>query len=259
MNLLTPKLQAYYEPIDHRIYTIDGNGHLQVLHLSNNSWTISTLLYPVTKAGLVRVEDELLIIGGETVPSTNGTMVQRMDLNTWQWREYPNELPAPYISRNNVVLMGEHVFGFTHQFMFAAYCANLSLCGTVDPDQCSYFCYNGTCDDPMAGCEDGNPCTINDQCRAGKCFNGDKLPDDTECEDGESCLLGDKCMDGNCQTGLIWNPECTTPSKIPINSQEPTSSNPNTPADGDSQLSTSPCIAISINLLLLIPFLTKVF
>jgi hypothetical protein len=252
--------KAYYEPIDQRIYTIDGNGFLQVLHLSNTSWTISNLLYPVTKAGLVRVEDELLIIGGETVPSTNGTMVQRMNLKTWEWTQYPNELPVPFISRNNVVLMGEHVYGFTHDFMIVAYCANLSVCATVDPSQCSYFCWNGTCTDPMDECEDGNPCTINDQCRAGKCYNGDRLVDGTDCDDGESCLIGDKCEKGFCQTGLIWNPDCTTPTNIPINGQTPSniplgnqgpsSNNP----DGSSQLSSSTRISVHL-LWLLAPFL----
>jgi hypothetical protein len=257
--------KAYYEPIDQRIYTIDGNGFLQVLHLSNTSWTISNLLYPVTKAGLVRVEDELLIIGGETVPSTNGTMVQRMNLKTWEWTQYPNELPAPFISRNNVVLMGEQLFAFTHEFMIVAYCANSSACATVDPSQCSYFCWNGTCTDPMDECEDGNPCTINDRCREGKCVNGNKLADGTDCDDGESCLIGDKCMNGHCQTGLIWNPDCTTPTNIPISgqtpsniplgSQGPSSNNPaKTPSQGGSQLSSSTCIGISSLLWFVVPF-----
>jgi hypothetical protein len=79
-----------------------------------------------------------------------------------------------------------------------------------------------------AGCEDGNPCTVNDRCVAGRCAAGPLLqcpridlcrqpptcnptsgscavgasvPDGVSCDDGNLCTQVDQCRDGQCQGG----------------------------------------------------------
>ena len=64
----------------------------------------------------------------------------------------------------------------------------------------------------MAGCDDGNGCTV-DVCQAdGTCGHG-TLADGATCTDGNSCTQGDICTAGICATGTLLNcadgNECT--------------------------------------------------
>lgn len=46
-------------------------------------------------------------------------------------------------------------------------------------------------------CDDGNPCTADDQCTGGVCA-GTEVAAGTACDDGESCTTGDICVAGVC-------------------------------------------------------------
>jgi len=86
----------------------------------------------------------------------------------------------------------------------------------------------GQCTNPAkidgTACDDQNPCTLQDSCRAGLCLGGQpvtcpapgpcqlegtcdpaqggcvnpNLPDATPCDDGSLCTQGDSCQGGNC-------------------------------------------------------------
>ncbi len=91
--------------------------------------------------------------------------------------------------------------------------------------------FTGDCSNPTkqdgSGCDDGNPCTLNDACDSGVCVStgevdcgdvpvcmqnyacnpntgnceGDELPDGTECEDESLCSTYSSCRDGLCAAG----------------------------------------------------------
>ncbi len=78
-------------------------------------------------------------------------------------------------------------------------------------------CVTGSVPDGMP-CNDGDPCTIDDQCDEGTCVAGETdpgciptgcevEPDGSPCEDGDPCTIDDLCLDGECQGGAI-TPEC---------------------------------------------------
>ena len=98
-------------------------------------------------------------------------------------------------------------------------CDDLNPCTT---DSCSALagCIFEVNDDL---CDDGNKCTLNDQCVAGvcvgqaqTCFDGNPCTTDvcdpdvgcthtlneSPCEDGDPCTYGDKCALGECQSGV---------------------------------------------------------
>ena len=74
-------------------------------------------------------------------------------------------------------------------------------------------CHNGYCSGTPKNCDDGNPCTT-DFCEAnsGICMNinNDTLP----CDDGNACTVGDMCINGQCISGPLTNCDdqnvCTT-------------------------------------------------
>jgi len=113
------------------------------------------------------------------------------------------------------------------------------------------WCTDDACD-PASGCshvynhapcDDGNACTLDDQCIVGACVGGVKACDDGNpctidtcnpavaggcvfafndwpCDDGDPCTLGDTCMDGACASGMGQLPcddgnACTQDSCLP--------------------------------------------
>ena len=107
----------------------------------------------------------------------------------------------------------------------------LTICDDNDPctaDACDTK--TGKCTTPAAAdgsvCDDGQKCTLNDACYAGKCASGQALvcqddnpctadacdkatgkcvapseKDGTECDDGKACTLKDACESGKCASG----------------------------------------------------------
>lgn len=111
-------------------------------------------------------------------------------------------------------------------------------CGTTNLDLCDdgNLCTSDTCDpktgcshgkDVVSVCEEGDPCTVGDQCADGTCKPGPatncddgKLCTDDSCEsdsgcvykphagacdDGDACTNGDACQGGACASGVPAN------------------------------------------------------
>lgn len=155
-------------------------------------------------------------------------------------------------------------------------------CPDTPPDQCRAA---GVCDPTTGGCiyppmpdgstcDDGDPCTLQDECRSGACAgtpvcpapdgchlvatcNPDTLecdeapavPDGTLCEDGDPCTFGDTCVAGACTSNAVVCPgqdQCRTST---CNSTTGTCSEPtNQPNfipcdDGDPCTTGDECIA----------------
>ena len=87
-----------------------------------------------------------------------------------------------------------------------------------DGDSCTINdqCVQGACmSGPPMVCDDGNPCTV-EACKAGVCQTA---PEDGQCDDGNACTLGDHCDGGQCAYDEVQecnddNP-CTTDSCNP--------------------------------------------
>jgi len=78
-------------------------------------------------------------------------------------------------------------------------------------------CVTGSVPDGMP-CNDGDPCSMDDQCDDGECVGGETdpacvptgcedAPDGEPCNDGDPCTLDDLCIGGECVGGAI-TPEC---------------------------------------------------
>ncbi|MBM4394752.1 MAG: hypothetical protein FJ087_03570 [Deltaproteobacteria bacterium] len=98
-----------------------------------------------------------------------------------------------------------------------------SACGADDPCLRTGECAGGQCSAAPADCDDENPCTDDscvplEGCRNVANFDG--------CEDGDPCTLGDQCRDGECVTGFLpldcWdgNP-CTADLCTPAGCENP--------------------------------------
>jgi hypothetical protein len=79
-----------------------------------------------------------------------------------------------------------------------------ALCDDGNPCTLLDVCKAGVCQGSPAPdgtlCTDGNTCTANDSCRLGTC-KGDPVPDTTPCTDGDPCTVGDSCTGGVCVSG----------------------------------------------------------
>src|SRR5690606_27756399 len=74
--------------------------------------------------------------------------------------------------------------------------ATACMRSTCNPDA-------GTCEmSPRldgTGCDDDNPCSVDDTCQAGEC-RGVPEADHAPCDDGNSCTLADRCLSGRCRS-----------------------------------------------------------
>jgi hypothetical protein len=137
----------------------------------------------------------------------------------------------------NACTIGDHCAGGKCLFTGSPDCDDSNVCtkDSCDPDSgCAQTAIS-------AACDDGDPCTINDQCADGACGSGPQVDcddgnpctDDTcneqglcehlanaaDCNDGNECTVGDHCADGNCSNGGLVNCDdkdvCTTDSCDP--------------------------------------------
>ncbi len=123
-------------------------------------------------------------------------------------------------------------------------CKTVSDC-TDNIAQCKQWgCVAGQCvaQDAAGACDDGNACTLNDQCAGGECVAGavetctnqaappncqkwacnpnvgcelQNLTDNTDCNDGLFCTVDDKCVNGSCQGGGDKSCTSTDPCQTP--------------------------------------------
>lgn len=63
-----------------------------------------------------------------------------------------------------------------------------------------------------AACDDGNPCTMGDECTARRC-GGEPTADGTACSDDRPCTTGDACDAGVCRGGLLPRTHCSRPTR----------------------------------------------
>ncbi len=67
--------------------------------------------------------------------------------------------------------------------------------------------YDGSCSLSFTdnACEDGNPCTENDQCDidTGVCEEGSTVADDTACDDQSDASVNDRCQSGLCEGDVL--------------------------------------------------------
>ena len=139
----------------------------------------------------------------------------------------------------NACTTGDHCTGGQCVFQGTPDCDDGNVCSkdTCEPDTgCTHIAIPGACDD-------GNPCTINDQCDNGECGSGPQVDcddgnsctddacseqglcvhaaNDAACDDGNACTIGDHCADGKCGNGGLENCNdqdvCTTDSCDPAN------------------------------------------
>ena len=108
-------------------------------------------------------------------------------------------------------------------------------CNDGEPCTVEDSCLDGACGGVPNNCDDGTSCTTN-WCEDGIGCQLSPVENGTECDDGESCLLGDQCTDGICESGDVFNAcddnnDCTTDTcKLKIGCQ-------NTPVDDGSDCS----------------------
>ena len=89
-------------------------------------------------------------------------------------------------------------------------CVNLPLnggqCNDNDPCTVADHCKAGVCVGDLVECDDGNPCT-NDVCsETGGC---DSQPNSDPCDDLDPCTVKDSCFQGNCE-GYEMSCDCQT-------------------------------------------------
>ncbi len=115
-----------------------------------------------------------------------------------------------------------------------------------DGDACTMAdsCNDGLCvGGPAVNCNDGNPCT-DDSCEAltGCNHSANNLP----CEDGNLCTLGDQCAQGACQSGKL--PDCDDNNPCTLDTCVPQKGCQHTPAalacdDGNACTANDQCVA----------------
>ncbi|MSP93106.1 MAG: hypothetical protein EXR79_15120 [Myxococcales bacterium] len=76
--------------------------------------------------------------------------------------------------------------------------ANAVACDDKEPCTAKDTCKAGSCQGAPLLCDDQNPCTT-DACEAGK--GCDAVPNSVACSDGSACTVGDQCGGGSCQPG----------------------------------------------------------
>ncbi len=90
-----------------------------------------------------------------------------------------------------------------------------TTCDDGDPYTDGEACRAGACEGGTAvschgtadgiACDDGNPCTQDDRCGANEC-HGLPLADGTACDDHDACTTGDVCLEGLCRANAV---DCT--------------------------------------------------
>lgn len=76
-----------------------------------------------------------------------------------------------------------------------AMCDVSGVCRRTSTCAAGEMCCGGAC--APAGCNDGNPCTV-DSCELTGCVNA---PNTASCDDGDFCTINDRCSAGSCQPG----------------------------------------------------------
>ncbi len=105
------------------------------------------------------------------------------------------------------------LFGCSH-FANHAACADSDSC-TLDTCVAAVGCKQSASAD-ATGCNDGDPCSLGDACKAGKCVGGAVVPgcsvdpkqcqgkaNGTPCNDGDPCSKGESCLSGVCTRPLV--------------------------------------------------------
>eukprot|EP00029_Vermamoeba_vermiformis_P011224 TRINITY_DN610_c0_g1_i1.p1 TRINITY_DN610_c0_g1~~TRINITY_DN610_c0_g1_i1.p1 ORF type:complete len:413 (+),score=40.66 TRINITY_DN610_c0_g1_i1:75-1313(+) len=232
--------QVYFDEVDQKIYVAGGSGAavfylVQVYHFSNHSWTPLAAPYLIQGDGVIRIGDELQLIGGETATGDK-RRIQYYNLLDETWT---TDLPllAQQVNPGNAFLLGTTIYLLNAYSLQWAHCYAVDYCGsstnclTVGCNATTGECANEFLEN---SCDDGDLCTMNDMCQLGVCAPGNEM--------NPSCVPVSEPLTSEPITG---QPLSNEPFAAPVASQ-PTVNSPSKQVSGTTSLiSFVPSVLIS--------------